>query len=247
MMEYAITGLIRQNDSCMIARMQWYAVSTYLILTNAIGVCSSFAWLFLCGVSYIFILSLSGQTELIIILRAVFHFRKLEAAWMIWHWLFHQLAYCIFFAKGVVSKISSSWKKLTQAENPSFKNNVNLWWKHHGKEVQWESLTVFPSTRALTNGMAWQELSVSGMLRCELRGQHLHLQQCELPWTQFRWTAVKCIAAFWAQMMRCQLFLEENIHNGIFAQKWHFDQQSTSSSHCDIASDRCTAYSILSF
>lgn len=38
-----------------------------------------------------------------------------------------------------------------------------------------------------------------------------------------------------------------NIHNGIFAQKWHFDQQSTSSSNCDIASDRCTAYSIFSF
>lgn len=128
---------------------------------------------------------------------------------MTWHWLFHQLAYFILFVQGAVSKISSSWKKLTQAENPSFKNNVNLWWKNHGKEAQWESLTFFPSTRALTNGMAWQELSVSGVLRCELRGQHLHLQQCELPWTQFRWTAVKFIAAFWAQMMMCQTFLQE--------------------------------------
>ena len=57
--------------------------------------------------------------------------------------------------------------------------------------------------------MAWQELSVSGVLRGELRGQHLHLQQCELPWTQFRWTAVKFIAAFWAQMKMCQIFLQE--------------------------------------
>lgn len=141
----------------------------------------SFAWMFLC----------------------------VEAAWMTWHWLFQQLACCILFVQGAVSKVSSSWKKLTQAENPSFKNNVNLWWKHHGKEVQWESLTVFPSTRALTNEMAWQELSVSGVLRCELRGQHLHLQQCELPMNTGQMNGSEIYRSFLGTNDEVSIFLQE--------------------------------------